>query len=264
MRVALAVTYHDPKGHLCEQVERALPTLVETFAGLAVRASHAAHARALALFAGAGARVERASTEPSRETPKIGAARRKALALALELDTPSVLYCDGDRVLHWAEHYPAELARVVARLPANDLTVLGRTERAFLSHPRVQRDTEAIVNHAFRALTGLDWDLLAAARGLSRAACEAILDRCTDEEISVDVSWPLCLRSLGGFSLGYIAADGLEFETPARYKEEIAAAGGYDAWLERRDSDLSRWLHRLDFARTHLNAMLAFSTGGDE
>ena len=49
-----------------------------------------------------------------------------------------------------------------------------------------------------------------------------------------------------------------------RYRQEVAAAGGYDAWLERRDADLNRWLHRLDFARTHLKAMLPFSPGGDE
>ena len=258
MSVALAITYHDPEGRLYEQIRLVLPKLVEVFAGLAVRASHTANARALSLFTDAGALVKRAPTERSNEAPKLGTARREAVVLALELDTPFVLYCDGDRVLHWAERYPRELAQVVARLHENDLTVLGRTERAFHSHPRAQRDTEAIVNHVFHVISGYDWDMMAAARGLSRPASEAILDRCFDEEISVDVSWPLCLQSLGGFSLGYIATEGLEFETPNRYKEEIVAAGGYDAWLERRDADPDRWLHRLDFAQTHLKAMIPF------
>jgi len=71
-------------------------------------------------------------------------------------------------------------------------------DHSFHSHPRVQRDTEAIVNHVFQVISGYDWDVMAAARGLSRPASEAILDRCFDEEISTDVSWPLCLRSLGG------------------------------------------------------------------
>jgi hypothetical protein len=264
MDVALAITYHDPQGRLCEQIRRVLPTLVEVFEGLAIRASHTANARALSLFTDAGALAKRALTERLNEAPKLGAARREAVALALELDTPFVLYCDGDRVLHWAERYPRELARVVARLHENDLTVLGRTERALHSHPRAQRDTEAIVNHVFQVISGYDWDVMAAARGLSRPASEAILDRCFDEEISTDVSWPLCLRSLGGFSLGYVATEGLEFETPARYREEIMAVGGYDAWLARRDADPKRWLHRLDFARTHLKAMIPFVPEGEE
>ena len=263
MNVALAITYHDPQGRLCEQIRLVLPTLVEVFAGLAIRASYAANARALSLFTDAGAVVKRAPAERLNEAPKLGAARREAVALALELDTPFVLYCDGDRVLHWAEWYPGELAQVVARLPENDLTVLGRTERAFHSHPRAQRDTEAIVNHVFQIISGYGWDVMAAARGLSRSAGEAILDRCFDEEISTDVSWPLCLHALGSFSLGYIATEGLEFETPARYKEEIMAVGGYNAWLERRDADPNRWLHRLDFAQTHLKAMMPFAPGGE-
>lgn len=258
MSAALAITYHDPQGRLCEQIRLVLPTLVEIFEGLAIRASYAANARALSLFTDAGALVKRAPTEPLNEAPKLGAARREAIALALELDAPLVLYCDGDRVLHWAERYPQELAQVVARLRENDLTVLGRTERAFHSHPRAQRDTEAIVNRVFHVISGYGWDVMAAARGLSRPACEAILGRCFDEEISTDVTWPLCLHALGGFSLGYIATEGLEFETPNRYKEEIIAAGGYDAWLERRDADPNRWLHRLDLAQTHLKAMIPF------
>jgi hypothetical protein len=263
MGVALAVTYHDPQGRLCEQIQRVLPTLVGVFARVAVRASRAANARALSLFADAGALVKQASAERSSEAPKLGAARREAVALAVELDTPFVLYCDGDRILHWAERYPQELAQVVTRLPENDLTILGRTKRAFDSHPRAQRDTEAIVNHVFQAITGCGWDVMAAARGLSRPACKAILDRCFDEEISTDVSWPLCLRALGTFSMGYIATEGLEFETPARYAKEIAAVGGYEAWLKRRDADPKRWLHRLDFARAHLEAMIPFAAGGE-
>ena len=261
MNVALAITYHDPQGRLCEQIRLILPILAEVFEGLAIRASHTANARALSMFIDAGALVKRAPAERLNEALKLGTARREAVALALKLDTPFVMYCDGDRVLHWAEQYPQELEQVVARLPENDLTVLGRTERAFRSHPHAQRDTEAIVNHVFHIISGYDWDVMAAARGLSRPAGEAILGQCFDEEISVDVTWPLCLHALGGFSLGYIATEGLEFETPARYKEEIIAAGGYEVWLERRDADPNRWLHRLDFVRTHLKAMMPFTPG---
>ena len=70
---------------------------------------------------------------------RLGRARRAALELALEWDPAAILFCDFDRVLHWAECYPDGLARVVTDLAARDFTVLGRTARAFASHPRIQR-----------------------------------------------------------------------------------------------------------------------------
>jgi hypothetical protein len=259
MKVALAATYHDPKGRLCKQIQRVLPALGEIFSGLAIRASRLASESALSLFADAGALVKRVSTAQLREELKLGAARREAISLALRLDTPFVLSCDGDRVLHWAANYPAELAQVVERLSANDFTVLGRTERAFNSHPRVQRNTEAIVNYIFQVVSGYHWDVMVGARGLSRRTVETILQTCFDEEISTDVSWPLFIQSIGEFSLGYIETEGLEFETPARYSEEITAVGGYSEWLRQRDADLNRWIHRLDLARKHVEAMIPFS-----
>ena len=258
MDVALAATYHDPKGRLCEQIQRVLPTLDEIFSGLAIRASYIASEQSLSLFTDAGALVKREPNERF-EVPKLGTARREAITLALQFETPFVMYCDGDRVLHWAEWYPEELKQVIGRLSENDFTVLGRTERAFNSHPRVQRDTEAIVNYVFQVVSGYNWDVMAAARGLSRWAIETIRNKCFDEEISTDVSWPLVLRSTGGFSFGYIVTEGLEFETPARYSEEIIAVGGYGEWLKQRDSDLNRWIRRLNFASTHVEAMIPFA-----
>jgi hypothetical protein len=170
-----------------------------------------------------------------------------------------MMYCDGDRVLHWADRYPEELAQVTNRLSERDFTVLGRTDRAFNSHPRVQRDPETIINHVFQMVSGKSWDVAAGARGLSRLAAEVILDGCFDERLSTDVSWPLFLRSLGGFSFGYVATEGLEFETPDRYGEEIEAAGGRSAWLEQFDSDLHQWVHRLDMACNHVAAMIPFA-----
>jgi len=261
VKVTLAITYHDPAGHLSGQIERVLPVLTAVFAGLAVQASSRANEQSLALFTRTGALVQREPAAQLSERPKLGRARREAISLALQLEMPSVLYCDGDRVLHWAERYPEELGQVVGQLGRYDLTVLGRTARAYNSHPRVQRDTESLVNDVFRMISGYDWDIMVGARGLSRRAVEAILHGCPDEEISTDVSWPLYLQAVGGFSLGYIAAEGLEFETAAGCEEEIAAAGGYQAWLQQRDANWERWARRLEIARVHVEAMIPFSKG---
>jgi len=56
--------------------------------GVAVQASHIAHEHSLALFASAGALVERKSPDRVEERPKLGKSRHAAIALALQLNCP--------------------------------------------------------------------------------------------------------------------------------------------------------------------------------
>lgn len=259
MPATLSLTLHDPEGRLLPQAERQLPRLQQIFAGTAVVASPAAHPNLLALLAGAGAAIERDTAEQARPIQqRLGSARRQGLALALTLPAPTILACDADRILHWSEAHPHELADVAARLDQVDFTVLGRTPRAFASHPRVQRDTEAIVNQLFARVTGLPWDVTTAARGLSRRAAAAIVAGCPDDSLGVDTTWPLFLRQQDGFSLAYVETEGLEFETADRHAPEIAAAGGLAAWLAQLDNNPRLWQQRLAFAQTEIAAMLPY------
>jgi hypothetical protein len=249
--VTLAATHHDADGRLMAQAERMLPALRELFAAIAVRVTDATTPPALALLADAGALVRR---EPSTGHLKLGRSRRSAIALGLELPHATILFCDFDRALHWAEFHLDELRAVVATIAAHDCTVLGRTPRAFNSHPRVQCDTEAIVNTVYAQVSGMAWDVTAAARGLSRRAVEAILRDCPEEGIGTDVAWPLFLQRAGGFDMHYIATEGLEFETPDRFPAEVAAAGGVDAWIAQIDADPYEWAQRLAIARAEVEA----------
>jgi hypothetical protein len=240
------------------QIQRALPVLKRVFGGLAIRASHRAYQPALDLWAEAGATIAQGAPDQAVERFKLGQARRDAVALALTLDCTHLLYCDGDRILHWAEQYPEELAYVTRRVTEFDFMVLGRTQRAFDSHPRIQRDTESIVNHVFALVSGWAWDVTAAARGLARRAAEAILAGCPDEEVSTDVTWTLFLRQQGDLSLGYIETEGLEFETADRYADQVAQAGGMAQWMAQLDSSPRNWAHRLDMARVEVEGTLAY------
>jgi hypothetical protein len=258
MPVVLAATYHDPEGRLYDQAVRVLPELARCFSGIAIQATHASQQRSLDLLAGVGALIQREAAPESSSLIVLGHARRAALELGLRLGTPVILFCDFDRALHWAERYPDELARVAAELGEWDFTVLGRTERAFASHPRIQRDTEAIANTVYTEASGWDWDVTAAARGISRAAAAAILEGCHEQSIGTDVAWPLFLQRRGGFTLGYRATEGLEFETADRYGDQVAAAGGVEAWKARLDADPRRWVQRLDVARAEVAAAVPY------
>jgi len=257
-KVVLAATHHDPDDRLYEQIRCALPPIAEVFQAVAIQATHTTSARSLELLTAAGALVRRESAEHFAGYLLLGRPRRAVLELALQLDAQLLVLCDFDRMIHWATQHPTELAQVVAQLAAHDFTVLGRTDRAFNSHPRVQRDTETIINSLYATVSGFSWDVTAAARGLSRRATTAILAGCPDETIGIDVAWPLFLQHSGGFSLGYIATEGLEFETADRYGDEIAAIGGIASWLAQLDADPRQWIQRLDMARVEVEALLPY------
>lgn len=255
---ALACVHHDPDGRLYAQTERVLPRLRAIFPHMAVRVSQTTRPRSAALLAEAGVLVRQEPPGAPGGYALLGQARRAGVALGLELDTPHLLFCDFDRALHWAERYPDELAETAERVRAYDCCVLGRTARAFASHARAQHTTEAAINSAFAVVSGLAWDVAAAARGLSRRAAQALLDGCAEQTIGTDTAWPLFLRRAGGFALGYLATEGLEFETPDRYPDEIAAAGGLQPWLDAWDAALDEWALRLEIARLEIEALRPF------
>lgn len=255
MTVVLAATYHDPEDRLYVQTARILPVLIRLFSRVVIDVSDQVSQRTVSLLVDAGVVVRRRDPGAVVGFAQVGKARRSVLRDALQLGLPFILYGDGDRVLHWAEYYPEELAEALSRLVTHDCTVFGRTERAFATHPRVQRDTESIINHVFATVSGYTWDVTGAARGLSRAAAAALVAGSLDDSIGTDASWPLLLQRAGGFSFGYQATEGLEFETADRYSDAITASGGREHWMNQLDEDPSSWALRLDVARIEVEAM---------
>ena len=255
--VALALIQYDPKGALFDQTVRVLPRLQQVFTDIAVFANAATALRSIDTLRQHGVRVMAEATQVGLN--HLGWFRRSAVQLALQGPGAFILYCDFDRILHWMEFHPQELNDVAQRLTQYDFAVLGRTARAFATHPRLQRDTEAIINHVFERVSGRAWDTGAGARGLSRRSAETIVTGCLDDQVSNDVTWPLCLQRTGGFTLGYIETEGLEFETPDRFPAEVARAGGAAQWSEQLDDDPQHWAHRLELARIEVEAMLPYA-----
>lgn len=255
--VALALIHYDPHGALLAQTERVLPQVQSVFADIAVYANAATTPRSLEYLAQRGVRVVAEAKQVGLN--QLGEFRRAAVQLALQGPCPFILYCDFDRMLHWMEFHPQELHGVARRVSDADFTVFGRTARAFATHPRLQRDTEAIINHVFERVSGRAWDTGAGARGLSRRAAETIVTGCLDDGISNDVTWPLCLQQRGEFTFGYLETEGLEFETPDRFAAEVARAGGVAQWSEQLDDDPQHWAHRLELARIEVAAMLPYA-----
>ncbi len=232
--------------------------LLATYASVVLLASATTSERSRRELGAAGVQVELHQEPATLET--MGSVRRSALALALRSEAQHLHLCDWDRAIHWADRYPGELREVVAAIPRSDCLILGRTARAFATHPRVQRDTESMINHCFGLVSGHAFDVTAASRGLSRRAAELLVAECDEPTIGNDCVWPLfCLRH-AELVVDYVTTEGLEWETPDRYTEEIAAMGGLHRWLDAFDADVAHWADRLRLAEIEVDALRRWHT----
>lgn len=259
--VALAVTVHDPGQRLVGMSEAHLPTLVARYAAVSAYCSRNTNPTVLDLLRAHGVRVQVDGNEPSG-IEGIGAVRREAVRAGLQAGTAHLQLCDFDRALHWVAHHPAELEAVVAEIPGYDLLVLGRTARAWATHPPYQAETEPLFNRVFGLVSGLDWDVGAGSRGLSRRGAEALLALSRDDSVGTDAEWPLLLLRQPGFRVGQRLCEGLEFETADSFGPEIEAAGGYAAWEALMSADPRRWVFRLRLALFIAEAALRFPDAG--
>lgn len=239
MSVALASTLHDPEGALLPLLRPALPDLTRRYAGLAILATSDTAPAMLELLATAGATIEH---QPS-DYAAVGSRRLAAVRSAAWL-APAVHLCDFDRLLHWWRHYPDELAAVGEQVARVDLLLLGRTARAWATHPANQRETEQLANRAVSLLYGEEVDICSGSRGLSRRAVAYLAARSREHGVGTDAEWPLLLRDAPGFVREQRLVEGLAFETADRYPEEVAAAGGLAAWNAMLDRDPARWTFR--------------------
>lgn len=259
--VALIAVAHLPNERLASLVEAQLPELAGRYAALTAFCSGSTHPTILDLLRRHGASVQM-DDKPSAGIGRIGDVRRKALRAGLEAGTPYLQMCDFDRTLHWVARYPQELETVVAEITEYDLLVLGRTERAWATHPPYQADTEPLFNKVFALVTGLPWDVGAGSRGFSRRGAEKLLELSQETTVGIDAEWPLLLLRQDGFSVGFRACEGLEFETADCFGPEIEAAGSYAAWEAAMSADPARWTYRLQIALLIAEAIVRYGGSG--
>lgn len=146
-----------------------------------------------------------------------------------------------DRTLHWLDTYPDELKGILANGTGdNGYIILGRTKRAFATHPLQQQEPEAYTNEVTARLLNMEnVDVATGCRLLTRQTAKLITRSLSQRhmllfnpDVDIDDSvWPL-IAYLEGKKVGYIQTEGLEFETPDQYKEEISELG-YDEWLRK-------------------------------
>jgi hypothetical protein len=196
----------------------------------------------------------------------VGNARRAALASASEhAPECGVLACDFDRWLHWARFHPDELARLPQRIaairPEPWFVCVGRTERAFATHPRAQRDPEAATNHALELAVGFPVDAVSGACWLTPKAVSLVLAHSCEMTAATDLEWPAIVFRHDRTRLSAISVEGLEFETPTFFPEEVAQAGGRERWIVQTYERPDVWADRLMLAALSVSALARTLSG---
>jgi hypothetical protein len=255
---SLAATLHDPDG-------RSLPLLrrhghvLATYSAAAVAATDETDEDVLAALIACGALVVPGG-------PLVGRARLNALAAASRVADGDVVAIDFDRWLVWADTHPEELLalprRLAARRPAPWYACVGRTARAWRTHPRVQRACEDATNRALSLAAGRTLDATAGCCWLAKEGVRIVLAHSTEPTNATDLEWPAFVLRHDPKRLVGARVEGLAFETAAFYPDEITAAGGQAAWVAQAYERPEAWATRLGLAADSAAALTRVLAGG--
>lgn len=258
MSTLLLSSLHDPESRLLSAVRRLSAVddplcadwraVASNYAGFLVVASPSTSASTIKAVAQAGFEVITGVEAPDR-----GLWEMVRLALSRPVDL--IHFCDFDRFVHWLTRFPDELRRLPDVWGRHDLLMLVRSARAFSSHPPCQTLTEGIGNRLIAQRIGLvSADAFSGSYVWSRRAAGALVDAAVPRDLRFYAEGVLApFRS--GCTIGQHVVEGLEWETPDQYAEEIERLG-YDAWLERFQSP-AQWRQRVEMVHLWVESVLA-------
>jgi len=254
-------TLHDPRGVALSLLDLELvATALGTYPRVIVATTAATDARVVTKLEQLGAHVV-----PGGQAGE----SRRAAQTAAGVDQSAFFSCDFDRWLHWARFWPDELAALperVARLGSGRgippwYVCLGRTARAFATHPDAQRLPETATNRALSVAAGRLLDAVAGAAWLTPEAAEIILAGSREPTAATDLEWAALILRRDPSRLRGLRCEGLEWETPDFHAAEIVAAGGLAAWTRATFDTTTMWAARLRLAAASGAALERVLTG---
>jgi len=237
----LCSTFHEPKFKLKSAIKTALPIIKNSFWKIVICCTPSTGIEVKDFLRKEGFIVPISPSLRTFETYQF------ALSTALECiensESQKIFYVDFDRLIHWINNYPEELRTILQNTDVDNLHV-GRTSRAFDTHPLTQTTTEKIANEFGSKLLGLKStrDIISVCHIFTKELGERILKLENITATGFYCSWPVYLWSWAE-KKRYIEVEGQEWETPDRFQEEIKQIG-YKKWLKQFQNP-SEWNKRV-------------------
>jgi hypothetical protein len=252
--VTLVTTLHDSSGWSIEHLKEHASLFDELYERRLVVATRGTSMGVIETLQGTGWTLISQRSKVGVEY--ISDSRRRVLKAGLESGSKFMHIIDMDRLLHWAKHYPKELKEITNFIPSHKFLIIGRTDRAFSTHPRNQTETEALANKVFSLIYGKDVDITGASRGVSQEATEIILKSSNGSYFDSDSEWPTILFT-AGVEIGYVEVEGLEWETRLKRHEMTLPDGKRVDVKNYYESNPESWVYRTmlayRIAKTALN-----------
>jgi hypothetical protein len=174
--------------------------------------------------------------------------RYLALKKALDTDATHLHYADLDRLVRWIETQPAEWRHTVGLIQDYDCVVIGRTEKAWDTHPQAIRRTEKISNQVFSHLLEKPLDMSAGSKGFSCATAAFIMANSQPSRaLGTDAEW-IVLVHRGGYHIESILVDGLDWESADRYQDQAASTETQRYTAQAYDAQTENWDMRVQVA----------------
>jgi hypothetical protein len=257
---ALVTTLHDPHASVLPYLERAdVIAALAWYPVVSVAATVITDARVTDRLQELGVHVV--------EGGATGVARRAALeAIPHDLASSNI---DFDRWLHWLIAWPEELEHLSNRIEqvaarqsvAPWCVLLGRTARAFATHPQVQRLPEMATNRTLSLAAGKPLDAVSGAVWLSPEGREIVLASSVEASAATDLEWAGLILRRDPARLHGLRFEGLEWETPDFHPAAIAEAGGLEQWVRGTFDTPAMWTARLQLAAASVSALQRVMAG---
>ncbi|MCP4764342.1 MAG: hypothetical protein GY870_21390 [archaeon] len=245
----LVSTFHDPDSSLLDLLKKTLPDIKELFEIRVVCCTPSTDEIMKNLLIKEGFKVitspSMRQVETYRSTIQLGIDSFKDFD-DLTKNGKNIFHIDFDRLLHWISKYPAELRQILIENKEYEFVHIGRTTRAFETHPITQKKTEIIVNQLGSKVLGFTQthDILSVCYIITKKLAEKLLKVKNRTSVGFYCTWPIYLWSWSS-SNKYLEVEGHEWETPDRFKKEILEIG-YDNWVLKFQNS-SEWKKRVRF-----------------
>lgn len=156
-------------------------------------------------------------------------ARREAVKFGLSGNCDYFHYIDLDRLLTWCDRYPDELKEIKNMIPAHPYIIIGRTERAFLTHPVEWVETERITNKICSIELNQEVDITAGSCSFSKECAKGITSNSKSD--MTDAEWPMIVSRIMKQPIHYKETEGLEYQEATNSITREISEG--DKWLGR-------------------------------
>ena len=247
----LSATLHEPQFRLKKMLLEVLPIIKTLFSASVVCCTPSTGSDVVEFLKNEGFSVPIGPVAPQYECYRL--AHKIALTMIVNPALQKIFYIDFDRLIHWASKFPEELKDVLQNIDVDYLHI-GRTDRAFESHPITQKNTEIIVNELGSKILGFEdvRDIISVCYTYTKELGEKLLSIENATNTGFYGTWPLYLYKWAT-SKQYLEVEGHEWETPDRFAEEISK-DGYENWLNKFKTPVE-WERRINLMHDCLQEM---------